>query len=140
MIATTVKQSRKLNELVDRQTADMCYVYVCTNGDDIDTPDEANYSLSTIPFNFYSGIGLPAWSVDALLKMLPTSISNDYVGDMDEKDYYLFMDRDKYVDGVVRFEVFYADMDLNVIEQYSDVELVNALFSMIVRLKELGKI
>lgn len=141
MIATTVKQSKKFMDLgVDSKNADMCYVCICMAGEKIDIPEEAQYSLSLTPFGFFSGIGLPAWSVDALLKMLPTSISNDYVGDKSGKDFYLFIDRDKHMDGVIRFEVFYADMDLNVIEQYCDEELVNAVFKMIIRLKELKKI
>ena len=69
-IATTLGQSRHLAELIPHDSADMCYEKLAIGN----IPQELQYRLCLTPFKFYSGIGVPAWSLSALLELMPETI------------------------------------------------------------------
>lgn len=67
-LATTIEQSQHLFELgLDPMTADMSYTYF--NDDEL--------GLSLIPYMFNSRVAIPAWSLSALLEMMPIHIARD---------------------------------------------------------------
>lgn len=71
---TTIEQSRHLAKLgVDLKTADLTYekLAIWNKGD---FPEEFQYRLREIPFQFFSGIGVPCWSLEALLELMPEEI------------------------------------------------------------------
>lgn len=65
-IATSIEQSKKLVELgIDPSTADMSYRPYREEG------GISDYELDLCPYKYASWIGYPAWSLSALLKLLP---------------------------------------------------------------------
>ena len=75
-IATTLEQSKKLLELgIDINTADMSYRPYREEGG---IPD---YQLDLCPYMYASWVGYPAWSLSALLNVLPyPQLSKDKLG------------------------------------------------------------
>lgn len=62
MIATTIEQSKHLLELgLDPKTANMSYTYF----------DEGEPTLDLTPYMLNSRMAIPAWSLDALLEVMP---------------------------------------------------------------------
>ena len=68
MIATNIEQSRHLAELIPHDSADMTYEKLAIGNN---FPEELQYRLCLTAFRFYSGIGVPAWSLSALLELIP---------------------------------------------------------------------
>lgn len=77
MIATTLEQSKQLLESgIDPQTADMYWTNI------VETADEGGYFTKEsddvfhleIGFDFYSDHVVPAWSLSALIPLLPERI------------------------------------------------------------------
>ena len=67
---TDIEKSKKLSELgLSSDTADMCLVKVYDKNGYV-----TDYRPDLIPFRFYSGIGIPCWSVGALLELMPKHI------------------------------------------------------------------
>lgn len=70
MICTTLEQSKKLVELgIDPSTADMSYRPYREEG------GISDYKFDLCPYKYASWIGYPAWSLSALLDLMP--IIND---------------------------------------------------------------
>lgn len=75
MIATTVEQSKHLVEIgIPMESADMTYEKLAIGNN---FSEELQYILCLTQFRFYSGIGVPAWSLSALLDLLPDMITVD---------------------------------------------------------------
>ena len=70
---TTIQQSRHLAEIgIDFKTADLTYERLALSG--LGIPDDMQYRERFIPFQFFSGRGLPCWSLEALLELMPEEI------------------------------------------------------------------
>lgn len=61
---TDLEQSEKLAEFLPIENADMVYQKIFDNNHMI-------YRAEIIPYRFYSGIGVPCWSLAALISVLP---------------------------------------------------------------------
>lgn len=59
---TDLWQAKKLVEILQAETADMTWQRLY---------DEDNYIVNIIPYYLYSGIGIPCWSLTALIDVLP---------------------------------------------------------------------
>lgn len=71
---TDIEQSRHLAELgVDLKTADLTYekLAIWNKGD---FPEEFQYRLREMHFQYFSGIGVPCWSLEALLELMPEEL------------------------------------------------------------------
>lgn len=72
---TTIEQSRHLAELgVDLKSADLTYekLAIWNKGD---FPEEFQYLLRDMHFQYFSGIGVPCWSLEALLELMPEELN-----------------------------------------------------------------
>lgn len=73
---TDLEQSRKLAEILPLESADMSYRPYRKEGG---IPD---YEATLLPFKYASWIGVPCWSLEALLNVLPYSqLSKEKLGD-----------------------------------------------------------
>ena len=68
---TDIEQSKKLAKILPHNTADNTWERVVITGCNLDIPEERQYVHRDIPFTFFSGIGVPCWSLAALLDVLP---------------------------------------------------------------------
>lgn len=110
-ICTSINQSKKLIELgIDINTADMCW------------------QNNEFPIGFNDEEGVPAWSLSALLGLMPTDDKKDeyYVDTESHSDYHIVNYRNCW-DGCIHSE-------------YSEESLLDSAFKMICWLKENGKI
>ena len=69
---TDLKQSKRLAEILSHKTANNTYERVVISGCNLDIPEEQQYIHRDIPFTYFSGVGVPCWSLAALLSVLPT--------------------------------------------------------------------
>lgn len=75
-ICTSIEQSKKLIELgIDINSADMCYLITKNN------------EPFLMPFKIKDSIDIPAWSLSALIKLMPDEIS------IDNESYYLYFNK-----------------------------------------------
>ena len=69
---TDIEQSRKLAEILPMDSADQTWQRVVIAGANLGVPEEKQYRHNgDMPFQIYSGIGIPCWSLEALLDVLP---------------------------------------------------------------------
>ena len=69
---TDLEQSKKLAEILPHNTADNTWERVTIAGSNLNVPEEQQYIHNgNMPFCFYSGIGVPCWSLAALLDNIP---------------------------------------------------------------------
>ena len=67
---TDLEQSRKLAEFLPFESADQTWARIAIAGN-LDVSEELQYRHNgDMPFQYYSGIGIPCWSLVALLKIL----------------------------------------------------------------------
>lgn len=66
---TDLEQSKKLAEILPPESADMCYKAYKEEGG---IPD---YQVTLCPYQFASWIGIPCWSLAALLDLLPNKFN-----------------------------------------------------------------
>lgn len=75
---TSLEQSKKLAEILPLKSADQTWVRIAIAGVNLDVPEELQYihngDMST---HYYRGIGIPCWSLAALLDVLPKVIDNE---------------------------------------------------------------
>ena len=64
---TDVKQSRELAEILSHKDADATLERIVVAGGNLDIPEEQQYIRRDIPFCLFSGIGIPCWSLIALI-------------------------------------------------------------------------
>ena len=76
---TDLEQSRTLAEILPKVTADQTWQRVAIAGANLGVPEEIQYRHNgDMPFQIYSGIGIPCWSLAALLDVLPEDIIENY--------------------------------------------------------------
>jgi hypothetical protein len=88
-IATTIEQSKRLMELgVPVETADMCYIFTDENGENISSmevadAEEDGHEITTSlqlresgNFDYSYATDVPAWSLSALIDVLPKHIND----------------------------------------------------------------
>ena len=80
---TDLEQSKKLAEILPLESADMCWIQIYDENHMM-----SDHRVELIPFRFYSGIGVPCWSLAALLQVLPLGIYDEF----DNCDYELEID------------------------------------------------
>ncbi len=124
---TDLSQSKKLAEILPLESADQTWVRIAIAGTNLDVPEELQYSHNgDMPFRFYSGIGIPCWSLAAMIDNLPRFI--EFKGD---KYYLRFMK--EYVE--------YANDEVSITGRYlhttGNDNLVDACVAMIENLNEL---
>lgn len=73
---TTIEQSRHLAELgVDFKTADLTYERIAIGGNGYNEfPEKFQYRLLDMHFQYFSGIGVPCWSLEALFELMPEEL------------------------------------------------------------------
>ena len=124
MIATTIEQSKKLVQLgIDISTADMYYPYLGDNVySDIPRVGEA------MPYS--SKHDIHAWSLSALMELLPRSIKSEKNGQT-----YLSIHRGYEDNWAVEYS--FDDIDRDYLEiKFEDRNPIDAAFEMIIWLKE----
>ncbi len=119
---TDLEQSKKLAEILSLESADMSYRPYREEGG---IPD---YHLDLCPYVLASWIGVPAWSLAALLEQL-----DDEITDEDGNDYNLTIVKEN-----LQYQLYYHDSwgEVEDIETDYYDDLVDAAFEMIIRLKE----
>ena len=101
-VFTDISQSKKLAEILPLESADQTWARIVIAGANLDVPEELQYRHNgDMPFKYYSGIGVPCWSLAALLDVLPNKLQialaiNDFQGDRKEKYSIGSVEHDKY--------------------------------------------
>lgn len=118
---TDIKQSKILAEILSYDTADNTWERV-----KIGVPEDQQYVHDgNMPFGYYSGVGIPCWSLAALLDVLPGNIKFK-----DNKYYLRFMkDYVEYANDVFSITGRCLHTTGN--------NLVDACYNMILKLNEL---
>ncbi len=62
---TDLEQSKKLAEILQIESADMCWQSIYNENHMM-----SDFRIELLPYRFYSGISIPAWSLTALLDVL----------------------------------------------------------------------
>jgi len=71
---TSLEQSKKLAEILPLESADQTWARIAIAGANLDVPEEMQYRHNgDMPFQYYSSIGIPCWSLAALLSVLPNN-------------------------------------------------------------------
>ncbi len=128
---TDLPQSRTLGEFLPHTTADQTWERAAIAGASLDVPEELQYRhKGDMPFRIYSGIGVPCWSLAALLDTL-----DDVVVDDEGNEYYLTISKEEgmyYINYHDRWE------KVDDIETLCYYDLVDACYAMIIKLHELN--
>ena len=75
---TDLEQSKKLAEILPIESADQTWARIAIAGANLDVPEELQYKHNgDMPFNYYSGIGIPCWSLNSLIYILPDIITDE---------------------------------------------------------------
>ena len=132
-------QSKKLLELgINVNTADMYWSLVNKNH----SPIIGKYCAE------YGGMQLPAWSLTALLRLIPSEIYGETIYG-DTITYKVDFRKYKFTDDVDLYQIAYGSIKFDVDGQHSFKDMVNtgqkedpidAAFQMVVWLKENNKI
>lgn len=115
---TDLNQSRKLAEILPHKSADGTWEKVSICGAKVDIPEDMQYRHKEISFSFFSGIGIPSWSLAALLE------------EMNRNDYKIFLHNNADLTWTISF---------NDSERYIDIDgddPVDACYEMILKLNE----
>ena len=124
---TDLEQSKKLAEILPIESADQTWVRVAIAGPNLGIPEELQYRHNgDLPFEAYSGIGIPCWSLAALIDILPAGIKN----------YTLHIIKDNVIKG---YFCSYRNKQNEVFVSTSGFNVIDAVFEMIVHLKEIEK-
>lgn len=131
-ICTTIEQSKRLIELgIDIDTADLTVTNLPLNGG-----ERFDFICCRLPNDTFPSITdgksekIPAWSLSALLELLPK-----YIGDFAKTVNY---DDGKYKCGYMDVDGFYDNGFMLTIEQTVGDTAIDAVFEMVVKLKEGG--
>lgn len=72
---TDLVQSKKLAEILPLESADQTWTRIDIAGANLDVPEKLQYRHNgDMPFQYYSGIGTPCWSLASLLDVLPKNL------------------------------------------------------------------
>ena len=157
-ICTSIEQSKKLVELgIDVNTADMYYQYfksyspsngVTTGHCDIPIIGSWKEHHISIPDPAMYNADIPAWSLSALLELIPSEIYGETIYG-DTITYKVDFRKYKFTDDVDLYQIAYGSIKFDVDGQHSFKDMVNtgqkedpidAAFQMVCWLKENGKI
>lgn len=125
---TDLKQSAQLTILLPKESADQTWERIAIAGTNLDVPKEMQYwHNGNIPYIFNSKIGIPCWSLAALLDILPDEIQDH------EGFYHLEM----YKEGL-KYCLVYTNVwgDENIIDTGYYESMVDACYQMIIKLHE----
>lgn len=76
---TNIEQSQKLAEILPLESADQTWERIAIAGANLDVPEEMEYwHNGNTPCILNSKIGIPCWSLAALLNILPLKIEDVY--------------------------------------------------------------
>ncbi len=76
---TDLTQSRTLAKILSHDMADQTWERIVIAGANLDVPEEGQYRHNgDKPFFFYSGIGIPCWSLSGLLGVIPDVSLNGF--------------------------------------------------------------
>ena len=122
---TDIEQSRKLAEILPVESADQIWERIAIAGANLDVLEEMEYwHNGNTPCILSSRIGIPCWSLAALLQIMPHCIDDGYdlvLGILtDNKGWYVMYDD---VDHFTRFYVTHSN-------------LIDACVEMILKLHE----
>lgn len=122
---TDLKQSKKLAEILPHYTADNTWERVTIAGSNLNVPEEQQYVHNgNMPFCYYSGIGIPCWSLAALLSVLPSVIKRN--------DKRMFLTLEK----AGAYNLYYKSNDRLDELWETDFEPIDACYKMILDLHE----
>ncbi len=65
---TSLEQAKKLAKILSDKTADMCWERIYDEDHML-----SDYRVELLPYRLYSGLGVPCWSLAALITVLPAS-------------------------------------------------------------------
>ena len=126
---TDINQSRKLAGILPHGTADGTWKRIVIAGCNLGVPEEQQYFHDgDTSFVFYSGVGIPSWSLAALFGVLPTTIGNFF----EKNALRLRMDK-----GENDFNIWYENFDCGDVAEGLDVKEgnpVDACVEMILKL------
>ena len=130
---TDLVQSRALTKILPHNTADHIYErFTITKAKDV--PKETLYKHNgNIPFQCCSGIGIPCWSLSALLSVLPFDLI------VDNKRYVFSMCKGFNKNGetyAIKYSIFNTTFYLHLTDFYNNP--IDACVEMIVKLNELN--
>lgn len=123
-ICTSIEQSQKLIELgISYDTADMIWATIYDENHMV-----SDYRLDVIPCRLYSGNAIPAWSLSALIDLMPDKIL------INNESYYLSFTKERVsFRGPVTWDGQKA-------KSFEMDNIFDAAFEMVCWLKENGKI
>ena len=76
---TDLEQSRKLGKILRHDSADQTWERIVIAGANLGVPEEIQYRHNgDMPFQIYSGIGVPCWSLAALVDIIPEVSLNSF--------------------------------------------------------------
>lgn len=123
---TDLEQSKKLAEILPLKSADQTWVRIAIAGVNLDVPEELQYmhngDMST---HYYMGVGIPCWSLAALLDVLPSVIKR--------KGKRIFLTLEK----AGAYNLYYKSPDRLDELWETNEEPIDACVEMIIRLNEL---
>ena len=118
---TDINQSKKLAEILPTESADMCYRAYMEEGG---IPD---YQATLCPYQFASWIGVPCWSLAALLDIFPCSKESPIVN----------LTRGGWNPSFTRrWFATWEDEDKNVLCSADGINSVDAVVELILKLHE----
>jgi len=126
---TSLEQSRKLAEILPLESADQTWARIAIAGANLDVPEELQYRHNgDMPFQYYSGIGIPCWSLAALRNLLPVGIKIN-------ENTYLFESHNTFDKSWVYR--YYNENGTSYL-YYKNTMEVNACYELILKLHELN--
>ena len=135
---TDLEQSKKLAEILPLESADMTLVSLFEL--DNVTP---KHCATLIPYTIFSGIGVPCWSLAALMHLLPSEFTEK--GEYSETLYNIDIRKYALTDDVDIYQIAYGNYRWHEdgSRSWSDMinsgereELIDACYEMILKLHE----
>jgi hypothetical protein len=132
---TDLQQSRKLAEILPLESADQTWARLTIVGANLNVPEELQYIHDgDIPFQYYSGIGTPCWSLAALLNVIPKDESIDC-----SISFGYYNGKGKYIGKwLCTFEKEDETKDGFIIETIDGDNPIDVLYEMILELNKLN--
>lgn len=137
---TDIEQSKKLAEILPNESADQTWEIIAIAGANLGVPEEMQYwHNGNTPCILNSKIGIPCWSLAALLEILPNEISTS------EKfvdKYQIDIRKHDGEDGATWYQIAYGN-DRGSSGEWHDMintgekeNIIDCCFQMILKLKE----
>ena len=126
---TNLEQSTKLVEILPIESADQTWERVAIAGANLGIPEELQYRHNgDLPFEAYSGIGIPCWSLAALIERLDETVTTDD-GDF---ELHIYIENGGYY---VQYDESYDGRIL--VESEFQEYLIDAVYKIVLKLGEL---